>query len=237
MANRLYNEDSIRDIASAIREKNGTANTYNVAEMGQAIRGIQTESGGITPTGTIQINTNGTHDVTQYASASVNVPTGITPSGEITISENGSFDVTQFATAIVNVATGGGGGSIPLFSKMDAGVFVPSEDIGLAPLPNTKPGTSVEIPHSLGVVPDIAILVNITPSSDIVGPELILSGKTATADFAMCYRNAELATTNSVGNEGKFCAVDADKATFAGNGTSTYGMRGNHSYLWVVGKL
>lgn len=207
MANRLYNEDSIRDIASAIREKNGTANTYNVAEMGQAIRGIQTGGG------------------------------GIIPSGEITLSENGQFDVTNFATAIVNVATGGGGGSIPLFSKMDAGVFVPSEDIGLAPLPNTKPGTSVEIPHSLGVVPDVAILINITPASDIVGPELILSGKTATADFAVCYRNAELATTNSVGNEGKYCAVDEQKATFAGNGTSTYGMRGNHSYLWVVGKL
>lgn len=205
MANRLYNEDSIRDIASAIREKNGTANTYSVAEMGQAIRGIQTGGG------------------------------GITPSGEITLSDNGQFDVTNFATAIVAVATGGA--EIPLFSKMDAGVYVPSEEVGLAPLPNTKPNTSVEIPHNLGVVPDIAIMINITPASDIVGPELILSGKTATADFAMCYRNAELATTNIVSNEGKYCAVDASKATFAGNGTTTYGMHAGHSYLWLVAKL
>lgn len=46
MANKLYEENSIRDIASAIREKNGTANTYNVAEMGQAIRGIPTNGAG-----------------------------------------------------------------------------------------------------------------------------------------------------------------------------------------------
>lgn len=40
MANKLYEETAIQDIASAIREKNGSTDTYKVAQMGNAIRGI-----------------------------------------------------------------------------------------------------------------------------------------------------------------------------------------------------
>ena len=40
MAKKLYPEESVRDIAVAIREKNGTSTTYNVSEMGPAIRDI-----------------------------------------------------------------------------------------------------------------------------------------------------------------------------------------------------
>ena len=42
------------DIASAIRSKNGTANTYLPEEMASAIMSIS-GGGGITPTGTITI--------------------------------------------------------------------------------------------------------------------------------------------------------------------------------------
>lgn len=93
MANKLYEENSIRDIASAIREKNGTENTYNVAEMGQAIRSITVGGGGITPSGTIEITTNGTHDVTNYVSALVSVA-----SSENVLPNNikmGTFAVTE----------------------------------------------------------------------------------------------------------------------------------------------
>lgn len=40
MAKKLYEESSVSDIAVAIREKNGLSTTYNVSEMGPAIRAI-----------------------------------------------------------------------------------------------------------------------------------------------------------------------------------------------------
>lgn len=40
MANKLYEENSVQDIAAAIREKNGTATKYKVAEMGAAVRAL-----------------------------------------------------------------------------------------------------------------------------------------------------------------------------------------------------
>ena len=40
MSKKLYEESSIQDIATAIREKNGTTTKYKVAEMGAAVRAI-----------------------------------------------------------------------------------------------------------------------------------------------------------------------------------------------------
>jgi hypothetical protein len=40
MANKLYDEAAVQDIANAIREKNGTDKTYTIAEMGEAVRDI-----------------------------------------------------------------------------------------------------------------------------------------------------------------------------------------------------
>lgn len=40
MAKKLYEESSIQDIATAIREKNGTTTKYKVAEMGAAVRAL-----------------------------------------------------------------------------------------------------------------------------------------------------------------------------------------------------
>lgn len=54
-------------------------------------------------TGTKNINTNGTHDVTGYASASVSVPASAVDSGTKSIATNGTHDVVGYASASVNV--------------------------------------------------------------------------------------------------------------------------------------
>lgn len=64
--------------------------------------------GGITPTGTKTITSNGKHDVTSFATADVQVPIPEAPTGktQISITENGvtTHDVTDFAQAEVSVA-------------------------------------------------------------------------------------------------------------------------------------
>ena len=75
MTKVLITESYLEDIADAIRAKNGTQNTYKPSEMASAIDDIS--GGGITPAGTkeISITQNGTttEDVTNYASAEINV--------------------------------------------------------------------------------------------------------------------------------------------------------------------
>lgn len=88
-------------IANSLRRKTGATGAIIADDFPTVIDGLST--GGITPTGTKTITTNGTHDVTNFASALVNVQSGITPTGTKEITANGEFDVTNFAKALVNV--------------------------------------------------------------------------------------------------------------------------------------
>ena len=93
------------NIANAIRSKTGSSSAIKAEDFPSAISSISVGvEGGIVPTGTKQITSNGTHDVTNFSSAEVNVPSsGITPTGSITLKENKTFDVTNYASAVVDV--------------------------------------------------------------------------------------------------------------------------------------
>ncbi|MBE6685781.1 MAG: hypothetical protein E7591_00940 [Ruminococcaceae bacterium] len=99
----IYNElKEIRDRANA---KTGSNDTNISDAVDTLISGFGKGNGTVTPSGTKQIVTNGTHNVSTYEYAEVNVPVGITPSGTLDISSNGTFDVTNYATANVAIPT------------------------------------------------------------------------------------------------------------------------------------
>ena len=94
MANEKIKQN-YKDIANAIRAKTGENGLITAEEMPSKIEGIPT------PEGTTTITTNGTHDVTEFAVANVNVPNPST--GTLNITENGNYDVTEKAGVNVNV--------------------------------------------------------------------------------------------------------------------------------------
>lgn len=74
MADYLTTDTDLTAVADAIRAKGGTSAALEYPDgFVSAIGAIST---GITPTGTISITENGTYDVTDYASAEVNVSGG-----------------------------------------------------------------------------------------------------------------------------------------------------------------
>jgi hypothetical protein len=116
MANKLYNESYIQDIANAIREKNkDTSNkTYLVSEMGDAVREINTQKPEetkvvpITSNGVVDINpTDGA--VLSKVTVNVDVKEVDTVDGwHIAVKDNGEPPAAGTTNTITFVYTKGG---------------------------------------------------------------------------------------------------------------------------------
>lgn len=76
-------------LANVISDKSGEAIPMTIAEMTDAVDGIQTGGGGITPTGNIDISSAGVTDVTNYATATV-------PEGGLIFSD--AFEMDAYIT-------------------------------------------------------------------------------------------------------------------------------------------
>lgn len=83
----IISNSYLEDIGDAIRYKKGSDDTYYPSQMGDVIRSIE----GIVPVGTLEIDANGTYDVTEYAEAVVDVPEPVTTS--LTVTEDGTYEV------------------------------------------------------------------------------------------------------------------------------------------------
>lgn len=117
-------------------------------------------SGYIKPSGTLDIYSNGNHDVAAYESVEVDVPIPdgyIVPSGTLEVTENGSHDVTDKATVEVNVPTPEPF-VVPL-SVTQNGTYTPPDGVdGYSPVTvNVEPsgggeGDNEEIEALLGII-------------------------------------------------------------------------------------
>lgn len=113
MANVLVDETSLQNIANAIREKNGTENTYKPSEMPQAILDIQTGGGGDNWYDTFWDNYQDYGNRVNYAS--VNTGAAFSGSGWNDITFKPKYDIVPEDSAWYLFA----GSNISDFSNLD----------------------------------------------------------------------------------------------------------------------
>lgn len=93
----IHDFDSIKDSI----EQKGVSVPLGTPTSGYSEKISQIPTG-IVPSGSVDITTNGEHDISEYATANVQVPQGVFPEGTIEITANGDHDVTSYVTASVN---------------------------------------------------------------------------------------------------------------------------------------
>lgn len=221
--------EDLGNVADAIRAK--LASTLSLEYPDGFVSAINDiPSGGITPTGTINITQNGTVDVTQYADANVAVPNSYSASdegkvvsngalvsqGSDTVTQNGTVDTTLISSLTVNVSGGG--------SSMVSGTFTPEE--------NTKTATfnvGADATHFL-----VYATTNPYASDNIrKGSLIVLDWSTSNI---IAYRLTSNGTGSSPGAYIDWSALPRDITISNGVITVYYGASGAQDFnYWMAG--
>ena len=134
MSKKLYEETNIQGIAAAIREKNGTQNTYTTAQMAEAIRAITTQPNLETLNATENGNYLPSSGKDGFSSVNVNVSGGEAVVQPLTATQNGTYNppsgVDGYAPVTVNVSGGGGKNIIPIVTANSTYTSSPKQPYG-----------------------------------------------------------------------------------------------------------
>ena len=192
------------ETAKAIRTMDGTTDKIVASDFPDRIKAIPQ---GITPTGSITITTNGTHTVTNYATAVVNVPTN-TPTGTKTITANGTYDVTNYASAVVKIT-----------SKMATGTVKYSAKT-----------TTVTINTGLEYIDSFSLTAYTTPSESWTLDSMAWNSATGLG-AASVYRGSWSA---GYGQDGFTVTASGGTITLTTNATENLGLAANTTYRWMA---
>lgn len=182
MAKVVVTKSKLDSLATSISTKSGISAPMTIDQMTSAVDSIS--GGGITPTGTIQITTNGTHNVATYASAEVNVAVP-TPSLQ---SKTASFTPSTSSQSRTVTADSGYDG---LSSVAVSVAAIPSQYVvpsGTKTI--TENGTGIDVTQYASV--DVAV-----PSSGSSKNVQVVQGTTRTSSSSMTAIGAEMTVSKT----------------------------------------